>query len=438
MRYFALQLILLLFANLAIGQTKTDFSKLYIDDLYKTSSSIKSISPKETNFDDLEVIGDSIGDKKIVLLGEPNHGDGGAIQMKTRLVKYLHEKKGFDVLIFEADLFSIMFGMTNLIDTTKIKLMARENIYTCWTESNVSQDLWTYFNKQLLSDHPILLGGIDCRHSGDFAKNNFEIELTNILSRNKYNIENASYKIFVKDVNYLLKNEFNSKEDSIDVDNFNSELKSIKEYLEFGVSDPLRNLWLIEINNLSYCFHYLINGKNRDIYMAQNFRLILNYIYPNKKIIIWSHNNHNVLDVNTYASTDPDWAKWWYTNDSYKTFSYLGTEIFREYGNQVYSLAITSSTGNFSPLFFGNDNFHADFSKTANVPKSSEHSLEYYFQSKKRGGAFIPLPAGQGKPSSFPWFSARLFDLTLELKMDYTSSYNGIIYIDKTVNLNGQ
>ena len=438
MRYFALQLILLLLANLAIGQTKTDFSKLYIDELFKTSSSIKSISPKETNFDDLKVIGDSIGDKKIVLLGEPNHGDGGAIQMKARLVKYLHEKKGFDVLLFEADLFSIMFGMTNLKDTTQTKLRARENIYTCWTESNVSQDLWTYFNKQLLSEHPILLGGIDCRHSGDFAKNNFGSELTNVLSRNKYNIENTSFKIFVKNVNYLLKNEFNSREDSVDVDNLNSELKSIKEYFEFGVSDPLRNLWLIEINNLSYFFDYLLNGKNRDIYMAQNFRLILNYIYPNKKIIVWSHNNHNVLDVNTYASTDPDWANWWYSNDTYKTFSYLGAEIFREYGNQVYSLAITSSTGNYSPLFFGNDNFHADFSKTANVPKSNEQSLEYYFRRKKRGSAFIPLPRGQGKPSSFPWFYSRLFDLTLELRMDYTASYSGIIYIDKTVNLNGQ
>ncbi|MFN4973103.1 MAG: erythromycin esterase family protein [Bacteroidota bacterium] len=438
MRYFALQLIILLFANLAIGQIKSDFSKLYIDELFKASSSIKSISPKETNFDDLEVIGDAIGDKKIVLLGEPNHGDGGAIQMKTRLVKYLHEKKGFDVLIFEADLFSIMFGMTNLKDTTKIKLRARENIYTCWTESNVSQDLWIYFNKQLLSDHPIYLGGIDCRHSGDFAKNNFASELTNVLSRNKYNIENTSYEIFVKDVNYLLKNEFNYNEDSVDVDNLNSELKSIKEYFEFSVSDSLRNLWLIEINNLRNCFDYLMKGKNRDIYMAQNFRLILNYIYPNKKIIIWSHNNHNALDVNTYTSTDPDWAKWWYTNGTYNTFSYLGAEIFREYGNQVYSLAITSSTGNYSPLFFGNDNFHADFSKTANVPKSSEQSLEYYFQSKKRGVAFIPLPGGQGNPSSFPWFYSRLFDLTLEWKMDYTASYNGIIYIDKTVNLNGQ
>ena len=437
MRYFALQLIILLLANLAIGQSKTDFSKLYIDELFKTSSSIKSISPKETNFVDLEVIGDAIGDKKIVLLGEPNHGDGGAIQMKTRLVKYLHEKKGFDVLIFEADLFSIMFGMTNLKDTTKIKHRARENIYTFWTESNVSQDLWIYYNKQLLSDHPISLGGIDCRHSGKFSKNNFGSELTNILIRNKYNIENNSYKIFLKDVNYLLKNEFNSNEDSVDADNFYSQLKSIKEYFEFGVSDSLRNLWLIEINNLGYCFDYLINENNRDIYMAQNLRLILTYIYPNKKIIVWSHNNHNALDVNTYASTDPDWAKWWYTNGTYKKFSYLGAEIFREYGNQVYSLAITSSTGNYSPLFFGNDNFHADFSKTAKVPISSEQSLEYYFQSKKRGVAFIPLPRGQGKPSSFPWFSSRLIDLTLEWKMDYTASYNGIIYIDKTVNLNG-
>ena len=80
--------------------------------------------------------------------------------------------------------------MTNLIDTTKIKLMARENIYTCWTESNVSQDLWTYFNKQLLSDHPILLGGIDCRHSGDFAKNNFEIELWSKLKNYVRRCEN--------------------------------------------------------------------------------------------------------------------------------------------------------------------------------------------------------------------------------------------------------
>lgn len=438
MKNLTLQTLLLLVANLAIGQVDTDFSKLYIDDLYKTSKPIQSINPQETNYDDLEEVGKSIGDKRIVFLGEPSHGDGGSIQMKTRLVKYLHERKGFDILLFEADLFSIMFGMTNLKDTTQVKIRARQNIYTCWSESTVSQELWNYYNKKLLTKNSITLGGIDCRHSGDFAKNNFVSKLTSILSKNKYNTVNNSYKLFIKDVNYILKNEFNAKKDSVDIDNFSSEIKKIRELFEFAVSDSQRNLWLIEINNIGGCFDMLINGKNRDIIMSQNLILMLKYLYPNKKVIVWSHNNHNSLDVNTFASANPEFAKWWYENDTYKTFTYLGTEIFKQYSSQVYSLAITSGTGSYSPSFFGVDYFHADFSKTAKVPKSSEKSLEFYFQSKKKGVTFIPLPNGQGRPTSFPWFSSRLFDLTYEANMDYTSSFNGIIYIDKTVNLNGQ
>lgn len=437
-RNLFLQTLLLLVANFAIGQVNTDFSQLYIENLYKSSKPIKSFNPQETNYDDLEEVGKAIGDKKIVFLGEPSHGDGGAIQMKTRLVKYLHERKGFDVLLFEADFFSIMFGMSSLKDTAQIKFRAKENIYTCWSESTVSQELWNYYNKQLFTKSSISLGGIDCRHSGDFAKNNYVKELTSILSRHKYNTDNNSFKHFLRDVNYILKNEFNSKKDSVDSDNFNSELKKIKEFFEFAVSDAQRNLWLIEINNIAGCFDLLINGKSRDAVMAQNLILLLKYIYPEKKVIVWSHNNHNSLDVNTFASANPEFAKWWYENDTYKTFTYLGTEIFKRYSSQVYSLAITSGTGSYTPSFFGNDYFHADFSKTATVPKSSEKSLEFYFRDRKKGVTFIPLPNGQGRPSSFPWFSSRLFDLTYEANMDYTSSFDGIIYIDKTVNLNGQ
>jgi erythromycin esterase-like protein len=71
-------------------------------------------------------IGKSIGEADIVLLGEPSHGDGGAMQMKTRLVKYLHEQKGFDVLLFEADLYAIMFSLTNVKNTANIDRIAKE------------------------------------------------------------------------------------------------------------------------------------------------------------------------------------------------------------------------------------------------------------------------------------------------------------------------
>jgi erythromycin esterase-like protein len=431
---------LLLFLTYSIkGQSKTDFSKLYIKDLYKGSSQLKSISPRETNFDDFEPIGKEIGDAKIVLLGDPSHGDGGAILMKTRLLKYLHEKKGFDVLLFEADLYSIMFHLALVKDTASVNVAARENIYTCWSESKVSQDLWAYYKEQLVGKNPISLGGVDCRHAGAFAKNTLSGSLTNVLNSSSFNTSSNSYKVFAKDVNYILQNEFSSKKDSVDIQNFNSEIKRIEECLTFSTLDSrIRNLWLIEVNNIKGLFDLVINGKSRDIVMAQNFSYLMKYVFPDKKVIVWSHNNHNVLDVNTYASFNPDFAKQWYATNTYQGFTYLGSDIFREFNNQVYSLAITSGSGSFSPRFFGNDYFHADFTKTAKVPKSGEQSLERYLESKKSRVLFIPLPNAQGRPSGYPWFSARLLDLTYEAKMDYTAAFDGVIYIDKTVDLNGQ
>ncbi|WP_312553487.1 erythromycin esterase family protein [Empedobacter brevis] len=425
--------------HLATAQAKTDFSKQYIDNLYKNSSKIRSISPNNTNFKDLEPIGKSIGDAGIVLLGEPSHGDGGAIRMKTRLVKYLHEQKNFDVLLFEADLYAIMFGLADIKDPVGISVAAKENIYTCWSESNVSQDLWNYYQNQLTGTSPLLLGGFDPRHAGNFSKTRLTENLTRIAKESHFDTGTDNYKRLVKDIDYILQHEFSSKKEEVAVENFSSEITAIEESVKFNTADThQRKLWLIEINNIRNLFDMIILGKNRDILMAENFIFISKYIFPGKKIMVWSHNNHNVLDVNTYVSFSSDFAKQWYANGTYNYFTYFGTEIFKIYGSQVYSLAITSGSGNFSPLFFGSDYFHADFTKTAKVPVSTEGSLEKYLENKKSGSIFLPLPQAQGSPSGYPWFTARLFDLTYEAKMDYTSSFNGIIYIDKTVDLNGQ
>lgn len=439
MRNLMMTALLLSINHVSMAQLRTDFSKQYINDLYNASSKIQSFSPKETNFNDLDAIGKSIGEARMVLLGEPSHGDGGAIQMKTRLVKYLHEKKGFDVLLFEADLYSIMSGLSNIKDSANVDLIAKENIYTCWSESKVSQDLWIYYKNEMNGSHPLLLGGFDSRHAGNLAKTKLVENLANMAKSSHFNTNTDTYKRFVKDLEYILKHEFSSKKDTVDIQNFNAEINGIEESIKFNMKDSsLRNMWLVEVNNIKSLFEMTIQDKSRDILMAKNFILLSKYIFPDKKIMVWSHNNHNVLDVNTYVSFSPEFAKQWYENNTYQGFTYFGSEIFREFGNQVYSLAITSGSGNFSPRFFGNDYFHADFTKTAKVPESKEGSLERYLQGKKSGILFIPLPSAQGRPSGYPWFSARLFDLGFEAKMDYTSAFNGIIYIDKTVNLNGQ
>lgn len=420
------------------AQTELDFSKLYLEALYKQSCPIQPINDQGNDYNDFTLLDTSIGEADIVLLGEPSHGDGGAIQMKTRIVKFLHEKKGFDVLLFEADLYAIMYGLAHEKDPLTIEKIAKENIYSCWSESKVSEQLWRYYISQLQTDNPLVLGGIDVRHAGKYSKSECVPFLNNLMLEAQYDTSTKSYKRFSKDLQYLLNHEFTSKSDSVDINNFKDEITKIEEAIKFSTfPNNTRNLNLIAINNLRNLFGLLIEGKNRDAMMAQNFILLSKYIFPNKKIIVWSHNNHNVLDVNTYASFNPDFAKQWHQNETYKGFTYFGTDIFRAFGKRVYSLAITSSRGQYSPAFFGKDFFHADFSKTAKIPTSGKESLEGYLQKKKSANRFIPLPLAQGKPSGYPWFSARLFDLTYEAKMDYTSSFSGIIYLDSTVDLNG-
>src|SRR3569833_49275 len=75
--------------------------------IQKDLITVRSIDPADEDFSDLVPLIDKFGTARVVQLGEPGHGAGSSFSAKARLVKFLHERMGFEVLVWESGLYDV-------------------------------------------------------------------------------------------------------------------------------------------------------------------------------------------------------------------------------------------------------------------------------------------------------------------------------------------
>jgi erythromycin esterase-like protein len=78
------------------------------------SVTLRSINPHDEDFADLRPLARSIGDARIVLLGGSR--EAAAVNAKDRLVRFLHQEMGFDVLASSTNLFDAEEFYRALVD----------------------------------------------------------------------------------------------------------------------------------------------------------------------------------------------------------------------------------------------------------------------------------------------------------------------------------
>ena len=99
--FFLLIAVLLFLSFYTSNVEQPAYTKEVIKELEKYTIPIKSISPHDTNFTDLEFLKKVLENKRIVCLGESTHDDASTFLAKTRLIKFLHEKLGYTILLWE-------------------------------------------------------------------------------------------------------------------------------------------------------------------------------------------------------------------------------------------------------------------------------------------------------------------------------------------------
>ena len=118
---------------------------------------INTVSPLESDDRDLFFLDSILKNKEIVLLGEQQHGDGSTFEAKSRLIKYLHQKLNYNVLIFEANELDCYILWDSIYNQQANIKIYRNHLYDFWTEAEQMKFLFKYIDKNVITESPLII-----------------------------------------------------------------------------------------------------------------------------------------------------------------------------------------------------------------------------------------------------------------------------------------
>ena len=302
--------------------------------------SLKNVSYNNNLSDSLFV------NSSIVLLGEETHGDGTAFLLKKELAEYLIKNYNYEVILFENG----FYDLSRINDLGLVGSDFMKNIYKVWSNSVEFSGMY-----DLIKSKKIIIGGFDTRNKGVFSNKNLVSEIDSVTaSNNLYNLNNPEYLAFKSTLNSLLKTEFKDTSSAKMRMNFYRVIDTITEKRLSKGND----WWVQEFKNLRHfgeqTWAQQTNENEyfrlRDKYMAENISWLKDNVYKNKKIIVWTANDHAAYLSVPYVR--------------------MGNFLRKNYGTKLACILSSSYKGEYRE---GKD--------IITIKKQSKNTIEYYLHS---------------------------------------------------------
>lgn len=404
--------------------------------------------PTSQTTEDLSFLKEAVHDKRIVVLGESTHGAKEMNQSKIRMIKYLHEEMGYDVIAFETGLGEAAAVQQNFDNLTATEAM-KQSLYVVWQTEEVEQ-LFIYMKEQKEKGKPLTLSGFDMNL---FYKSSFHSYANEWLQ--KVSPEVASE--FNAAVSELIElNKYYDPKKTYPYDQFKMEIQPVINKLE-KVRTFIQNhkSKLTQVApNASYDVNFLEKSINiridaikthldaemkfkggiyspkiadyatyiRDQKMVQNFAWLTEMQYKNKKIIVWGHNYH-IRKQNSKMILD-------FTK--VQQYNYVGPNMMdylpQRIKNQMYTIGVFAYSG--SSWDDGNEDI---------IPVHNEHeeqSIEKIISTVGSPHVFVNLKGESNRPETSWMFTSTAASYwgikDKEEIMIPTEQYDGILWLEKT------
>ncbi|MGE7986636.1 erythromycin esterase family protein [Lysinibacillus fusiformis] len=293
-------------------ETLEDWKKWVNDHAY----SLTSIQPEPASsqkipsnkFEDLGMLKPLLHDKRIVFLGESSHGVAQFNLAKTRLIQFLHQEMGFNVLAFESGMGNVMNAQGKIDKQAALQTMKDAIFGVWWTKETLP--LFEYAKTTQATEKPLVLAGFDIQQQGAFMNGDWlqNPQLAQQFSDVEKQLAEWSSskdlkgyqkeKTAIMNVYKQVKSQVQKKDKELQKA-YPNELHIVK-LLERTLADRIRladeyvELTIqsnIEMEQNKY-ESFLKTMEWRDQAMTENLLWLAEEVYPTEKFIVWAHNDH--------------------------------------------------------------------------------------------------------------------------------------------------
>lgn len=399
-------LLTILSAGLAAqtGVRPEDASK--VEWLRQNAIGIRTIEPEDTDFADLAPLKKAIGDARVVQLGENSHGDGATFRAKQRLIRFLHEEMGFDVLAWESGFVGCEELNKALAGDVPVLQAASQSLFAMWT-SPLMAPLFEYTRAKFKTGHALRQTGFDIQliNGGGQALNNAIEGLgADVASDDDKRVVREAVAAMSRG-DYQPAKEEREKRHAV----LGKIIAALRRKKDAFLAKTFENL--ADLEEMKSLGRQLSGVYLRDLKMGENLVWLANEWYRGKKVIVWAANTHVSRNLSKIDTLGP--------NGSYQDYTSMGHIAYERLGSAVYTIVFLAAGGT-----------TADARRVpAPVPVPEPGSLEALLHAGGKPQAFLDL---RGLPKDH-WLHAPMLAHPygyVSVRSSWPTNFDAVFFID--------